>query len=555
MRQKQQIIATHDTLPADRSPMDAVTAAIDALSDDPAPRFIAMDTLTPYPVGELGAPDWLIVTASAEQPASAKSDWRDVIRVAPQKTSVVLLSRDNPPDIPSEVLHHIDLTGWRGTASDPRIAAVARRIAGGTSGWRRDDMETEALRRGALIHVGDGTTTLNPKLLSNVADLNLPKGTQRVLRDQHLIFVGDLVQMTDAELLRIQDLGPKRLAEIKAALKAVGLVSTRVIPGWPPEDIEAALEGQGIAETLARMPQAPSGEMFSEVGTHLTIDPAVGSLSDRQVGASAISIQLQAVIRRKLETLSVIASRMGNHPGWHDLAPLCDRLVELLDRSGADVAEVLGTLYGAALELGSFAEMDAAARTNAQSMVEALDPSAARPLQDVVTSLAPWLRRFPTIRELDDEGGRFLVAQTEAPAAREAFAAAAEVHLIRTNDADQLRAFLDAGERGSFVGGKAGRRGILSARNLVLVAATIVAGAVWDGAVSEYAAHSIVTRRAGSMLVRAENAVLDIAAELPADVRSAIREVITRTRTAQPRNSANPSASPPSPGAERPLTS
>jgi len=537
MKQKQQIIATHDTLPADRSPMDAVKAAISALSEGPPPAFVAIDTLRPYPIRDFGPPDWLVVSAGPEQPTSFQADWREVIRVAPRETPVVLLSQGNPLDVPIDVVQHIDLTGWHGNGLDRRIEAVARRIAGGTSVWRRDDVESDALRRGALIHVGDGTTMLNPKLRLRIADLDLPKGAKSVIRHQNMIYVGDLVQMTEAELLRIPDLGRKRLGEIKAALQKLGLILGTIIPGWPPENFEALLAGREAAETLARTPQAPSGAMFSDVGDRLAIDPAAGDQSDREVGASMISIQLQHAVRRKLETLSPIASRLGNQPGWHDLAPLCRRLTELLDRSGTDVADVLGSLYGATLELGSYAEMDAAARSNSQSMVNALDPSAARPLQDVLASMAPWLRRFPTVRELDDEAGRFLVAQTSATASREAFAAAAETKLIESGDADQLRALLDAGDRGSFLGGKAGRRGILSARNLVLAAATLVVGGLWDGAVNEYAAHSIVARRAGSMLVRAENAVLDIAAEMPADVRSAIQQIITRTRSPEPQSS------------------
>ena len=178
--------------------------------------------------------------------------------------------------------------------------------------------------------------------------------------------------------------------------------------------------------------------------------------------------------------------------------------------------------------------MDATARREPRSTVDPLEPSAARPLQDVLSSLAPWLRRFPTVRELDDEAGRFLVVQSSTQASRAAFAAAAATELLDGRDADLLRALLDAGERGGFLGGKAARRGILSARNLVLAAATIVVGGLWDGAISEYAGHSVVARRAGAMLVSAENEVLEIAAEMPADVRMAIRQIMGRTRPPEP---------------------
>lgn len=437
-------------------------------------------------------------------------------------------------------MQHVDVTGWSGDRTDHRILAVARRVAAGTSAWRDEDNdESDALRRGALLHVGDGTTMLNPKLLSKIVDLELSAGAFRILRNQNMIYVGDLAQMTEAEVLRLPEMGRKRLDEIKEALRSLGLVLGANIPGWPPDNIEAAVAGPDPAYTLVRTPQARAGEMFRDTDDGLAIDPSAGDQSDREAGASPVSVQLQESVRVKLEALTPIASRLGNQEGWQDLAPLCRRLADLLDRPGGQVPDVLGALYSAALELGSYAEMDDAARKDPRSAVDALDPSAARPLQDVLTGLAPWLRRFPTVRELDDDAGRFLIAQSSSQASREAFAVAAETKLIENTDAALLNGLLDAGDRGGFVGGKAGRRGILSARNLVLAAAALVVNGVWDGAVSEYAGHSIVSRRAGAMLVRAENAVIDIASQMPADVRTAIRRVMEQNRPAEP---------PPSPG-------
>ncbi|WP_242416492.1 DNA-directed RNA polymerase subunit alpha C-terminal domain-containing protein [Sphingomonas panni] len=533
MSRTQQIIATHDTFLPDASPMEVLRRAVSKVSEGLPPIFVSIDALHPYPIRDLSPPDWLLVSADGERSTFMHTDWRKVIEAAPQETLVVLLSKGQPSNVPSEVVRHVDLTGWHGDASDRRIEMVALLIANGASAWRHDhDGEHEAVRRGALLHVGDGTTTLNPKLLWKTVDLNVSNGTLRLLQQQNMIHIGDLVQKTEAEVLRIPSLGRKRLDEIKIALGVFGLMLGTTIPGWPPETMEAALADAHPTATLSRTPQAPAGEMFTSAGDRLAIDPAIGILSDREAGASPMSVQLQASIRRKLQTLSPIASRLGNQQGWQDLAPLCDRLTQLLERPGLEIPDVLGSLYGAALELGSYVEMDAAARNDPQSAVDALDPSAARPLQDVLTGMAPWLRRFPTIRELDDEAGRFLVAQSSAKASREAFAAAAETNLIREADADLLRRLLDAGDRGDFVGSKASRRGVISAKNLILTAALFVGGGVWDGAVSEYAAHSVVARRAGAMLVKAENAILEIVAEMPADVRSAIRHVMTRTRAA-----------------------
>lgn len=48
----------------------------------------------------------------------------------------------------------------------------------------------------------------------------------------------DLVQKTEAEMLRTPNFGRKSLNEIKEVLSSMGLRLGMDIPGWPPENIE-----------------------------------------------------------------------------------------------------------------------------------------------------------------------------------------------------------------------------------------------------------------------------------------------------------------------------
>ncbi len=58
------------------------------------------------------------------------------------------------------------------------------------------------------------------------------------LKNDNIIYIGDLVQKTEAEMLRTPNFGRKTLNEIKEVLASMGLRLGMDIPGWPPENIE-----------------------------------------------------------------------------------------------------------------------------------------------------------------------------------------------------------------------------------------------------------------------------------------------------------------------------
>ncbi len=52
------------------------------------------------------------------------------------------------------------------------------------------------------------------------------------------VYIGDLVQKTEAEMLRTPNFGRKSLNEIKEVLAQMGLHLGMEVPGWPPESEE-----------------------------------------------------------------------------------------------------------------------------------------------------------------------------------------------------------------------------------------------------------------------------------------------------------------------------
>jgi DNA-directed RNA polymerase subunit alpha len=78
----------------------------------------------------------------------------------------------------------------------------------------------------------------NPVLLKKVSHLELSVRSQNCLQNDNIVYIGDLVIKTEAEMLRTQNFGRKSLNEIKDILAKFGLKFGMEIPGWPPENVE-----------------------------------------------------------------------------------------------------------------------------------------------------------------------------------------------------------------------------------------------------------------------------------------------------------------------------
>ena len=85
--------------------------------------------------------------------------------------------------------------------------------------------------------IGD-TQQINRYLLKKVDELELSVRSANCLKNDNIIYIGDLVGKTEAEMLRTPNFGRKSLNEIKEVLSSMGLRLGMEIPGWPPENIE-----------------------------------------------------------------------------------------------------------------------------------------------------------------------------------------------------------------------------------------------------------------------------------------------------------------------------
>jgi hypothetical protein len=221
-----------------------------------------------------------------------------------------------------------------------------------------------------------------------------------------------------------------------------------------------------------------------------------------------------------------VATRLDNQFGWHGIGDTARRCDDVLSVPTVDLAQRLGTVYDVALELGSYLELNQKLQSAPDTIGVPLEPEAYRSLADLVRTLGPWIRRFPTIRKLDDEAGSFL-SKIDLYEPAMSLAVSAEVTgLISRSDAIQLRAIVEAAQRGEFQGQKAGNRGIASARNLVLAAGGVLSTFFLGALSSDYATKSPIVSRAGTFIQTSERELLELFASFPLDLQQALQSML-----------------------------
>jgi DNA-directed RNA polymerase subunit alpha len=78
----------------------------------------------------------------------------------------------------------------------------------------------------------------NRNLLRKVDELELSVRSANCLKNDNIVYIGDLVQKSEQEMLRTPNFGRKSLNEIKEVLASMGLSLGMTVSGWPPENVE-----------------------------------------------------------------------------------------------------------------------------------------------------------------------------------------------------------------------------------------------------------------------------------------------------------------------------
>ncbi|MDB0036551.1 DNA-directed RNA polymerase subunit alpha [Pelagibacteraceae bacterium] len=117
-------------------------------------------------------------------------------------------------------------------ASDDCLAFAARILQDQLSLFVNFDEPKEV-----VVQPTQSEPEFNKNLLRRVDELELSVRSMNCLKNDNIIYIGDLVQKTEGEMLRTPNFGRKSLNEIKEVISGMSLYLGIEIPNWPPENI------------------------------------------------------------------------------------------------------------------------------------------------------------------------------------------------------------------------------------------------------------------------------------------------------------------------------
>jgi hypothetical protein len=96
----------------------------------------------------------------------------------------------------------------------------------------------------------------NPAFLCRVSTLDFSVRTTNLLKNANIVYLGELVQRTEGELLRTPNAGRRSLDEVKEILLQWGLGLNMEVSGWPPPNVEE------LANKFEELGKEKGGEVY-----------------------------------------------------------------------------------------------------------------------------------------------------------------------------------------------------------------------------------------------------------------------------------------------------
>lgn len=284
-----------------------------------------------------------------------------------------------------------------------------------------------------------------------------------------------------------------------------------------------------IAEDLLK--QNKTGAEWEERDQKIEIVFPVDG-SDLAASQNTITRQLHEGVQRKAVAFAGVAQRLDNQIGWSGISSSAERFRDAVKRSPDDVPNYLGVAYEALIQVATFAEQDDRIRSSGDSAIDKLPDDARRQIEDLLDTAAPWLRRYPSIREIDDELNRFRVPAQKIDSGSALIQAALENALIIKHDSDRVMNLMKAFQRGDIQSNKSGNRGIFTVRNFIYICVTIFGNFTLGSISSDFANKSDLIKNIGTFLADNTKGIEEFISTLPNDISGVIRRAVARAKSA-----------------------
>ncbi len=86
-------------------------------------------------------------------------------------------------------------------------------------------------------YVPEAENVVNPNLYRKIDEMELSVRSFNCLINEGIRFIGDLVQKSELDMLKLPNFGRKSLNELKENLKVMGLGFDMKLDNWPPENL------------------------------------------------------------------------------------------------------------------------------------------------------------------------------------------------------------------------------------------------------------------------------------------------------------------------------
>ena len=272
-------------------------------------------------------------------------------------------------------------------------------------------------------------------------------------------------------------------------------------------------------------PSDPSGPTVSERNDKLDIQTS-GTVEDIAATLDPTTRQLHEPNRQKARELIEMLNKADNSldPYWDRFVQADRQLVDRIDRPLEEIPAQIIAMWEVSVRFASFLVQDKELRAAQSRDPAPLPDEVHHAFDNLVVSLAPWVRHFPAARRLDDESGAFLTRpELFAPSIRVARRAIKD-DLLTPESEGLMGAAIETAEGNDPVqGGKAGRFLAQAARALITRATSYAAG-FRAGVVGT---NPPLLRRVGAFLSGLDRTdAVKLTADMPRDIQHGIERML-----------------------------